>query len=303
MSDPAPIRTPDRHDGHRGDRATSAVRYVALGDSSTEGLCDPDGSGGWIGWSQRLAHRFARQQGEIMWANLAVRGLTCREILTTQLADAVGLQPTHATVFGGMNDLIRVIRPIEDTIDDLTTMLRTMQATGATVATLTIPDLSAVVRIARPLRSRVHQLNEAIRATADDGVIVVDIANSPIAGDERLWADDRLHANSEGHRRIAVALADAFGLPSEQWDARPFDRDPINWNRHDHREWVRDHLYPWILRRIRREASGEGIEARHPEWVRISASDDLATIAASSGETADDLDGIATDGPARAAAS
>ena len=31
------------------------TRYVAIVDSSTEGLDDPDGAGGWRGWSDRLA--------------------------------------------------------------------------------------------------------------------------------------------------------------------------------------------------------------------------------------------------------
>ena len=34
-------------------------RYVALGDSSTEGLDDPDGRGGYRGWADRFAARVA----------------------------------------------------------------------------------------------------------------------------------------------------------------------------------------------------------------------------------------------------
>ena len=30
-------------------------RYVAIGDSTTEGLDDPDGAGGYRGWADRLA--------------------------------------------------------------------------------------------------------------------------------------------------------------------------------------------------------------------------------------------------------
>jgi hypothetical protein len=38
-------------------------RYVAIGDSSTEGLDDPDGAGGFRGWANRLAERIAATQG------------------------------------------------------------------------------------------------------------------------------------------------------------------------------------------------------------------------------------------------
>lgn len=248
----------------------AGVRYAALGDSSTEGLCDPDGNDGWIGWSQRLAQRYASVHGTIEWANLAVRGLTCRQILTTQLAPAVALRPTVATVFGGMNDLLRFVRPVDDVLADLTTMWRTLQATGATVATLTLPDLGAVVPIARPLRNRVRQLNDGIRASADDGVVVADLAASPIATDPRLWAEDRLHANAEGHRRIAEGLAHALHLPAADW-AAPLDDPPVAWGREQDREWRRTHLYPWMGRRLRRTSSGDGLTARHPEWTTVAA--------------------------------
>ena len=32
-------------------------RFVAIGDSTTEGMDDPDGSGGYRGWADRLAER------------------------------------------------------------------------------------------------------------------------------------------------------------------------------------------------------------------------------------------------------
>lgn len=246
------------------------VRYVALGDSSTEGLCDPDGNGGWVGWSQRLAQRHAQVHGSIQWANLGVRGLTCREILTTQLAPAVALRPTVATVFGGMNDLLRFVRPVDEVLSDLTTMWQTLQAVGATVATITLPDLAEVVTLARPLRSRVQRLNEGIRASADHGVVVADLAASPIATDPRLWAEDRLHANAEGHRRIAEGLAAALGLPAQDW-AQPMDGPPVAWDRDDDQQWRRTHLYPWIGRRFRGASSGDGVMARHPQYVTVTA--------------------------------
>lgn len=56
------------------------ARYVALGDSSTEGIDDPDGAGGYRGWSQRLAERIAATQGGLHYANLAVRGLTTAQV-------------------------------------------------------------------------------------------------------------------------------------------------------------------------------------------------------------------------------
>jgi lysophospholipase L1-like esterase len=80
-------------------------RYVAIGDSSTEGIDDPDGSGGYRGWSQRLAERISAAQGRLQYANLAVRGLTTAQVRAGQLEAALALRPDLATVFCGTNDV------------------------------------------------------------------------------------------------------------------------------------------------------------------------------------------------------
>ena len=81
-------------------------RYVAIGDSSTEGLDDPDGHGGYRGWSQRLAERLAAAQGGLLYANLAIRGRTTRRIRDEQLAPALAMRPDLATLFTGTNDVM-----------------------------------------------------------------------------------------------------------------------------------------------------------------------------------------------------
>ena len=84
------------------------ARYVALGDSSTEGTDDPDGAGGYRGWSQRLAERIHAVQGELLYANLGVRGLTTVQVRERQLTPALALRPDLATVFCGTNDVTRL---------------------------------------------------------------------------------------------------------------------------------------------------------------------------------------------------
>lgn len=67
------------------DSATHSVtlfhRYVALGDSGTEGVGDephPDGSE--RGWADRLAEHLAQANPQLLYANLAVRGRRLAEI-------------------------------------------------------------------------------------------------------------------------------------------------------------------------------------------------------------------------------
>src|SRR5208282_6834273 len=81
-------------------------RYVAIGDSSTEGLQDPDGAGGYHGWANRLAERVAQAQGGVLYANLSVRGKRSREICEEQLGPALAMKPDLATVFAGSNDIL-----------------------------------------------------------------------------------------------------------------------------------------------------------------------------------------------------
>src|SRR5262245_63912430 len=81
-------------------------RYVALGDSSTEGLDDPDGRGGYRGWANRLAERIADLEGSLLYANLGVRGLRTADIRATPLAPALAMKPDPATVVSGTHDVV-----------------------------------------------------------------------------------------------------------------------------------------------------------------------------------------------------
>ena len=63
----------------------SYVRYVALGDSQTEGLNDGDELIGYCGWADRLAERLAQLNPALLYANLAVRGKRTTQIHDEQL--------------------------------------------------------------------------------------------------------------------------------------------------------------------------------------------------------------------------
>src|SRR5688500_3885105 len=108
-------------------------RYAAIGDSTTEGLDDPDGRGGYRGWADGLAERLAAHQGGLLYANLAVRGLTSRQIREQQLEAALALKPDLATVVVGMNDLIRPGSDLDGVAADLEHMARALAGAGATM--------------------------------------------------------------------------------------------------------------------------------------------------------------------------
>lgn len=254
-------------------------RYVAIGDSSTEGLDDPDGRGGFRGWANRLAEAVAAAQGELLYANLGIRGKRTAEIRAEQLGRAVDMAPGLATIFSGTNDVVARRFDVDRVGADIEAIQTGLMATGATVVTFTLPDLTPVMPLARLVRARVAALNDAIReAAARSGVIVVDVARHPVATDPRLWSEDRLHANALGHARIAQALGEAIGLPAagpagswaaplaEEWRRSWPDAVGAEWR------WVRRHLAPWIWRHLNGRSSGDGIREKRPELAPLQGS-------------------------------
>jgi len=245
-------------------------RYVASGDSTTEGLDDPDDEGGYRGWANRLAERIASHQGSLAYANLAVRGKCTREIKYEQLDPALALAPDLATVVAGMNDLLRGRFDARAIASDLGDMQRALVERGCTVVSFTIPDISrrlALPPLDRVLASRTHALDHEIRrVSAASGAILLDLATYPLASDPRVWSRDRLHANPDGHARIAGAVAQALGLPGadDSWLA-PLPAPPrvgFAARLAEHAAWSRDYLAPWLWRRLAGRSAAPGAAKR-----------------------------------------
>lgn len=244
-------------------------RYVAIGDSSTEGIEDPDGEGRYRGWANRLAETIARHQGGLLYANLAIRGRSTREIREEQLAPALAMQPDLVTFFSGTNDVISRHFDLAAVAADIEEVHRAVTTTGATLVTFTLPDLTPVMPAARWLAPRVAALSGAMRDISKrHGTILVDLAAYPVAVDPRLWSPDRLHANSEGHARIAAALAHALGLPDtdDTWTQELPPVLPRSFLGKVGAElvWMKDCLVPWIWRHAQGRSSGDGVEPKRP---------------------------------------
>lgn len=250
-------------------------RYVAIGDSQTEGLNDPDGHGGFRGWADRLAEQLAAVNPELHYANLAVRGKKAPQVRAEQLEAALALEPDLVTCVAGMNDVLRPGADIGATVRELEAMFVALREAGATVVTCTFPDVGLVMPLARGLRPRVFALNDAIREVAPrHEVLVVDCAPYPAICDERYWSPDRLHASPLGHAGIAAAFADTLGVPGSNSDwQRPLPAmPPRSLPRRIGREarWAAVHLTPWLMRRATGRSSGDGVTAKRPELLPVA---------------------------------
>jgi lysophospholipase L1-like esterase len=230
------------------------MRYVAIGDSTVEGLEDPGPDGVYVGWADRLAEHLNRDHPGLTYANLAVRGLTAREVRATQLDRALALRPDIAVVVAGVNDVLRPRFDREALREDLLAMHEALHDAGARVAAFTMPDMAKVSPLAVVLRRRLDALNEIVLEAAElHGTAVADLAAEPLASDPALWHDDRLHANSEGHRRIALALCESLGVDAGDWRAPLPEADQPALAAVVLRElaWVATHLAPWLWGRLR----------------------------------------------------
>lgn len=244
-------------------------RYVAIGDSSTEGLDDPDGNGGYRGWADRLAEHVARAQGSLGYANLAVRGRTARQILETQLEPALALKPDLSTVVAGMNDLLRPRFDARAVVADMERMFGALIEQGATVMTFTFPAPGPGMPLAKLLQPRAKRFSEELRRAARrTGALVLDLERHPVASDPRLWAEDRLHGNPPGHERVAAGFAHTLGLPGfdDAWTAPlpPVPRKPFLQALSSDLAWARAHMVPWVRRHMSGRSSGDGVEPKRP---------------------------------------
>jgi len=245
-------------------------RYVALGDSTTEGLEDRYPDGAYRGWADRLAEQLAPLEHDFRYANLAVRGKCAHQIRADQLEAALALRPDLASILAGLNDVLRRTVDIDKIAGEIEAMARALRGAGADLLIVTLPDPVRVNPLARIAARHVVALNERIREIARmHDAFVIDLEAHRVASDPRLWHVDRLHGNPEGHRRIAAAAAELLGLPGSDHSWAEDYPTELAFRRHQrviaHAVWAHVYFRPWLMRRLRGRSSGDGRAAKRPQ--------------------------------------
>jgi lysophospholipase L1-like esterase len=248
--------------------------YVALGDSLTEGLQDYDARGNPIGWADRFAQHLADRAGEpIRYANLAIRGRLLQPILDEQVEPALALAPDLVSIWGGGNDMLRPDADPDEMATSVEEAVVKFRAAGTDVLIGLGVDSrdSPVIRLTRN-RTAIYNIH-LVGIAARHGAHILDAWNMRSLRDWRMWHDDRIHLNALGHARVAQAALVAVGLEpdSPDWDAplparpRMNRREELDWNV----VWAREHLTPWLMRRVRRTSSGAGRSAKIPTYIEV----------------------------------
>ncbi|MCU1437055.1 MAG: hypothetical protein JWP66_142 [Naasia sp.] len=243
-------------------------RYVALGDSFTEGIGDPEPAspGGHRGWADRVAEVLALSVDDFGYANLAVRGKLLQQVIDEQVEQAVALQPDLVSLSAGGNDVIRPGADPDELGAQLDTAVARLAETGATILLFTGTDVG-FSPVFRGIRGRVAIYNENIRTVAKrhDAIVADQWALTDIQ-DARMWDRDRLHLAPLGHHTVARMVLATLGVPNELQPMQPEPLPQRTWRqaRTEDLVWAREYLVPWVVRRIKRVSSGDHVQAKRP---------------------------------------
>jgi lysophospholipase L1-like esterase len=250
-------------------------RYVALGDSFTEGVGDPDPArpNGLRGWADLVAGELARGNPDFGYANLAIRGRLLGPIIDEQLEPAVALRPDLVTIYAGGNNLMRPKLDLDALAAEYDAAIGKLAATGARVLMWTAYD-GSWAPVFGVLRGRWAVYNELVREIADrHNATIVDFWRFTEYRDLRMWDFDRLHMSAAGHHNMALRVLELLGVPHTLEPVR-FDEAPLLTRaaqRADDRRWMREFFVPWVARRVRGVSSGDGISPKHPAFSPIGS--------------------------------
>jgi lysophospholipase L1-like esterase len=246
------------------------TRYVAVGDSFTEGIGDPEPAspGGFRGWADRVAEVLASHTDDFAYANLAVRGKLIQQISDDQVEPALSLHPDLITISAGGNNIIRPGSDPDVVAGKLDGMVERLRSDNATVLLFTGPDIAATPVLGR-VRGKAAIFNENVRTIAlKHGAVVADMWALRELADPRMWAPDRLHFSPIGHNTIARMALETLGVPNDLKPWQPEPMAPIPWRqaRADDILWARTHFAPWVMRRLRGVSSGDHIQPKRPTF-------------------------------------
>ncbi|MGJ3191762.1 SGNH/GDSL hydrolase family protein [Paenarthrobacter sp. FR1] len=256
-----------------GDGNSARRRFVAIGDSFTEGVGDPSKvlPNGVRGWADRVAEKLAKAQPGWEYANLAVRSKRLRHIIDEQLEPALAMKPTLITLYAGGNDILDFGTDMEALLTDYELLVARLADTGATLVLFTGFDVK-VSAVLEPFKKRNTLYNQRVRGIAAKyGTVLVDYWCFDAYKDQRMWAPDRLHMSKAGHKYLAAQVLDHLNVPHKispkEWDP-PSRMSLREWERRQ-RRWVNDWVVPLFGRKLRGVTLGDSLQPRWPHPVKV----------------------------------
>ncbi|WP_346844999.1 SGNH/GDSL hydrolase family protein [uncultured Rothia sp.] len=261
-----------------------SIRYVAIGDSFTEGVGDADENrpNGVRGWADRVAEQFMLADPQALYANLAIRGRLLDQIIDEQVEAALDLQPNLMSFYGGGNDILRPNSNIDRLLERKGRAFAALRDADIEVFTFTgmdVRDFNAF----KSTRPKTALYNELLREVAEEnGVKIIDFWRMREFANPLYFAPDRLHLNTRGHIKMARRILDVLSdYSSHDFTDRPAT-EPLEilgarltrmQKIRDDARWAREFVVPWVGRRLRGTSSGDGLSPKYPELTRFEEED------------------------------
>lgn len=248
----------------------AAIRYVAIGDSFTEGVGDEQPGGAVRGWADLVAQGLADATGEpVEYANLAIRGRLLGPIIAEQLEPALALGPTIISFNGGGNDMLRPGTDIPWIMGETERALRRISEAGVEPLLLAGANPTGGLPSGGKVQKKGDELTASAGALANElGIRFSNNWSDPTLAASQYWSLDRLHLAPVGHHRVASNVLRTLGhAHPADW---VIDADPIPApGMREQLKYTREHVLPWIGRRLTGRSSGDGRTAKHPQFVVV----------------------------------
>lgn len=258
---------------------SAVTRFLALGDSLTEGLSDKYPNGSYRGWADRVADQLSEADNDFKYANLAVRGKLLEQVMVDQVSVALPMVTGPETLISfhaGANNILRPKLDLANVISNYQDAVTLITNSGAKVLVFTVREIENPK--SKPelyWNERFGPFNENVREiSSKTGAILMDANSLEVFGDPRMLAKDRLHLSQEGHRRVAAAVLHHLGQPHDVDFAdamTAYKRAPTALRTLGTVAWGVGFLVPWAVRRATGKSSGDGRVAKYPEltsWPR-----------------------------------
>lgn len=248
-------------------------RFVAMGDSFTEGIDDPEPSSpvGYRGWADRVAEELSVGVPGFSYANLAVRGQLLHQVVETQLGRAVRLGPDLVSIQAGGNDLLHPGVDPDKLAGIMESAVEVLRGQGIDVVIFVGPD-SGRATVLGQFRTKIAIYNENLRSIADrHDAVIADLWAMTELHDTQMWSRDRLHPSATGHHAVAIMVLDTLNVKHSLLPLSPKPLPEKSWRgaRADDILWAREYLVPWVLRGIKRQAPTLGHAAKRPLAVPV----------------------------------
>ncbi|MEV1110272.1 MULTISPECIES: SGNH/GDSL hydrolase family protein [unclassified Micromonospora] len=201
-------------------------RFVALGDSVVEGMCEPTPGYPDVQWVDRLAAELRAVRPELAYVNLGRRGLRAHQVRATQLAPALVAEPDLALVVCGGNDAFHPAYDADAVDVELTAMIEALRDVGADVITIGMFDVSHSPAVPEHmwagLGERMRRLSAHTGRLAEHlGTIHVHLTDHPLTADATLYSTDGRHGSG---RSDAIATAETLRALSRHLRGSPRPR-------------------------------------------------------------------------------